>query len=84
MTYMHITYNKLQALQNYEYTVFETYNIIFLFKDIDDDFLCDVCLQPFVDPYDTRCGHTFCCVCLKNYVRLKKSCPIDRKQLAFL
>ncbi|CAK8686194.1 unnamed protein product [Clavelina lepadiformis] len=50
-------------------------------EEVDDDLHCDICLQPFLDPYDTKCGHTFCCVCLKNYIRLKKMCPIDRKDL---
>ena len=73
------------------FIVFESMSIndessfcLIFFKEVDDDLLCDICLQPFVDPYDTRCGHTFCCVCLKNYVRLKKICPVDRKNLNFL
>nr|CAB3263927.1 multiple PDZ domain protein [Phallusia mammillata] len=61
-----------RVAENHEYDYIE---------EIDDDLQCDICLQPFVDPYDTKCGHTFCSICLKNYVRLKKMCPIDRKEL---
>jgi len=47
----------------------------------DEELQCEICLQPFISPYDTSCGHTFCERCLKNHVRAMKCCPLDRKPL---
>ena len=30
--------------------------------EVDEDLMCQICLQPFVSPMDTPCGHTFCSV----------------------
>ena len=27
---------------------------------VDEDLMCQICLQPFVSPTDTPCSHTFC------------------------
>lgn len=50
-------------------------------NEVDEDLMCDICLQPLVDPYDTKCGHTFCAICIKNYLRVKQMCPVDRQEL---
>ncbi|XP_069747609.1 ligand of Numb protein X 2a isoform X2 [Narcine bancroftii] len=51
--------------------------------EMDDDLVCHICLQPLLQPLDTPCGHTFCCKCLQNVLRLKDFCPLDRKRLHF-
>jgi len=51
------------------------------FQPIDDDLTCEICLQPLVDPVDTKCGHTFCARCIKNYLKLQNKCPNDRNIL---
>ena len=43
--------------------------------------MCQICLQPFVQPIDTPCGHTFCHVCIHNYLKVNPMCPLDRKPL---
>ncbi|KAK3611873.1 hypothetical protein CHS0354_021305, partial [Potamilus streckersoni] len=48
---------------------------------VDEDLLCHICLQPLVNPIDTKCGHTFCSRCLKNYLLLQQQCPVDRQPL---
>lgn len=48
---------------------------------VDEDLTCHICLQPLVNPVDTKCGHTYCSKCLKNYLRLQKQCPLDRQPL---
>ncbi|XP_074659859.1 ligand of Numb protein X 2-like isoform X1 [Tubulanus polymorphus] len=50
-------------------------------QTVDDDLLCLICLQPLVDPLDTRCGHTFCDRCIGNYLKIQRICPIDRQPL---
>ena len=51
-------------------------------QPIDDDLTCQICLQPLVDPVDTKCGHTFCARCIKNYLKLQNTCPNDRNPLS--
>lgn len=48
-------------------------------EEVDEDFMCQICLQPFVSPTDTPCSHTFCQACLSSYLRVNAVCPIDRK-----
>lgn len=48
---------------------------------MDDDLLCHLCFQPFVDPVDAKCGCTYCSICLQNYLKRYKYCPIDNAKL---
>nr|XP_039264061.1 ligand of Numb protein X 2-like [Styela clava] len=64
--------------QNHGVTENHEYNYV---DEVDEDLMCDICLQPLVDPYDTKCGHTFCSICIKNYLRVKHICPVDREEL---
>ncbi|XP_052497770.1 E3 ubiquitin-protein ligase LNX isoform X2 [Budorcas taxicolor] len=50
-------------------------------EDVDDDLVCHICLQALLGPLDTPCGHTFCAVCLTNFLVEKDFCPVDRKPL---
>ena len=51
------------------------------YQTVDEDLVCHICLQPLVNPIDTKCGHTYCSKCLKNYLKLQKMCPVDRQPL---
>lgn len=51
------------------------------YQAVDEDLMCQICLQPLVSPLDTKCGHTFCSRCLKNYLRIQRQCPVDRLPL---
>ncbi|KAM9237863.1 E3 ubiquitin-protein ligase LNX isoform 2-T2 [Dugong dugon] len=48
-------------------------------EDVDDDLMCHICLQALLDPLDTPCGHTYCTLCLTNFLVEKDFCPVDRK-----
>lgn len=48
-------------------------------EDVDDDLICHICLQALLDPLDTPCGHTYCTLCLTNFLVNKDFCPMDRK-----
>jgi len=50
-------------------------------EEVDEDLTCQICLQPFVEPVDTPCGHTFCKACLLSYLKVNPMCPLDRKPL---
>ncbi|KAL2089874.1 hypothetical protein ACEWY4_014562 [Coilia grayii] len=49
--------------------------------EVDDDLMCHICLQPFVRPLDTPCGHTYCQECLTSFLLESDFCPMDRKPL---
>lgn len=36
---------------------------------------CNICTNQFTDPISTRCLHTFCTECLKNWINKTHSCP---------
>ena len=40
------------------------YYPVLLFQ-VDEDLMCQICLQPFVSPTETPCSHTFCQVRFK-------------------
>ncbi|XP_078250801.1 E3 ubiquitin-protein ligase LNX isoform X4 [Pogona vitticeps] len=50
-------------------------------EEVDDDLICHICLQPLLQPLDTPCGHTYCTVCLTDFLVEKDFCPVDRKPL---
>ena len=49
--------------------------------EVDDDLMCQICLQPLVDPVDTPCGHTFCYNCIHSHLRRNVTCPTDRQPI---
>ncbi|XP_006113540.2 E3 ubiquitin-protein ligase LNX isoform X1 [Pelodiscus sinensis] len=50
-------------------------------EEMDDDLICHICLQALIQPLDTPCGHTYCTVCLTNFLVEKDFCPVDRKMV---
>ncbi|KAE8152558.1 Pex12 amino terminal region-domain-containing protein [Aspergillus avenaceus] len=42
---------------------------------------CTLCLEPFKDPSVTTCGHVFCWVCVRDWVREKPECPLCRQEV---
>uniref|UniRef100_A0A8D0LBE7 E3 ubiquitin-protein ligase LNX n=1 Tax=Sphenodon punctatus TaxID=8508 RepID=A0A8D0LBE7_SPHPU len=50
-------------------------------EEVDDDLICHICLQALVQPLDTPCAHTYCTICLTNFLVEKDFCPVDRKPL---
>lgn len=51
------------------------------YQAVDEDLMCHICLQPLVNPVDTKCSHTFCTRCLENYLCIQNQCPVDRQLL---
>ena len=51
------------------------------FQDVDEDLMCQICLQPFVAPTDTPCSHTFCQVASSSqfspHLMSQSSCSLD-------
>ncbi|KAH3664122.1 hypothetical protein OGAPHI_004836 [Ogataea philodendri] len=46
---------------------------------------CPVCQLPFINPYTTICGHTFCKTCIMETIKspLGSKCPLDRIELNY-
>ncbi|XP_029944099.1 nuclear factor 7, brain-like [Salarias fasciatus] len=47
----------------------------------EDQFTCSICLEIFVEPVSTPCGHSFCRACLQGYWNHSKKllCPMCKK-----
>lgn len=41
----------------------------------NNDFLCPICFEIIKEAYITRCGHTFCYVCILKSIETIKKCP---------
>ncbi|KAI8646651.1 hypothetical protein BD408DRAFT_410036 [Parasitella parasitica] len=48
---------------------------------INDNLICCICQNPFIDPVISRCGHTFCQHCIFQALEASSVCPIDRAAL---
>ena len=49
---------------------------------VDDEYFCSICLMVFENPVHGPCGHTFCSVCIENWIPLNvNACPLDKKPL---
>ncbi|KAJ5180506.1 peroxisomal integral membrane protein [Penicillium capsulatum] len=42
---------------------------------------CTLCLEVFKDPSVTTCGHVFCWICVRDWVREKPECPLCRQEV---
>ncbi|KAI9478632.1 MAG: hypothetical protein EXX96DRAFT_483040 [Benjaminiella poitrasii] len=48
---------------------------------VNDNLICCICQNPFIDPVISRCGHTFCKYCISQALEASQVCPIDRTPL---
>ncbi|KAK9457284.1 hypothetical protein V1511DRAFT_493226 [Dipodascopsis uninucleata] len=48
---------------------------------LNENLVCPICCSAFIDPCDTKCGHTFCSQCLHRALTLSAKCPVDRSAL---
>lgn len=50
--------------------------------NIDEDFTCPICMEPFDMPVCTPCDHTFCHECIEQWLdKNEKCCPTCRSLL---
>ncbi|KAK9702494.1 hypothetical protein K7432_011203 [Basidiobolus ranarum] len=47
----------------------------------DNDFLCPICLQVIKEAFMTRCGHSFCYLCIVEHLEHKQDCPTCKHSL---
>lgn len=48
---------------------------------IDEDFHCTICRLVLENPVQTPCNHTFCDKCIKLWLAINSTCPVDRRPL---
>ena len=48
---------------------------------VDDEFVCSICLEVFVEPMQCKEGHVFCKACIEKTLKKKEECPMDRSKL---
>jgi len=46
-----------------------------------EDYRCGICMDIFIDPRTTSCGHTFCRSCLRGALLTKDTCPICKTKI---
>ncbi|CAF2133607.1 unnamed protein product [Rotaria magnacalcarata] len=42
---------------------------------IDENLICEVCHNPFLDPVVTQCGYTYCGPCIEQNIKSGSHCP---------
>lgn len=50
-------------------------------QTMEDEFTCIICQELFVDATTLPCAHSFCELCLRLWLRKKKTCPVCRRKL---
>lgn len=52
-------------------------------KRVEEELLCPICQDLFVDPYSFRCTHTYCYSCLEHFFKqnsaFQKTCPMCKE-----
>lgn len=52
-------------------------------SEISRHLFCPICLEVFTSPMRTPCGHTFCLMCIENWVTIgKRECPICKHHVS--
>ncbi|OAF64245.1 hypothetical protein A3Q56_08053, partial [Intoshia linei] len=44
--------------------------------NVNKNLICVICLNVFQDPMRIHCGHSFCKVCIRKAMKVKKECPL--------
>lgn len=47
----------------------------------ENDFVCPICLKYIVSALSLKCGHTYCEICLHEYLLYFKDCPLCNEKL---
>ncbi|CAF1154576.1 unnamed protein product [Adineta ricciae] len=48
---------------------------------IDPELICSLCMSPFQIPTSGKCDHTFCKLCIEQWIDRQPTCPICRIRL---
>ncbi|XP_078459375.1 E3 ubiquitin-protein ligase COP1 isoform X1 [Lampetra planeri] len=45
------------------------------YEDKNNDFVCPICFDMIEEAYITKCGHSFCCKCIRRSLEENNRCP---------
>ncbi|KAI9472482.1 MAG: WD40-repeat-containing domain protein [Benjaminiella poitrasii] len=48
---------------------------------LDEELTCPICQDIMKEVYATKCGHSFCHVCISHHLRNQEDCPMCRSKL---
>lgn len=57
------------------------YDLVRFIGAIDEEFYCTICTMVLEEPLQSPCDHLFCSNCIKDWLVVDKSCPVDRRPL---
>lgn len=57
------------------------YDLVRFIGAIDEEFYCAICTMVLEDPQQSPCDHLFCRKCIKDWLVVDNSCPVDRRSL---
>lgn len=50
--------------------------------EVNEEFICTICMSVLENPTQTPCEHSFCSDCINGWLSIDKTCPVDRRPLA--
>lgn len=50
-------------------------------SNVDEEFLCSICVLVIENPVQTPCEHLFCIKCIRDWLCVNKTCPVDSRPL---
>ena len=53
-----------------------------MITSMEEEFTCCICQELFVRAHTLTCAHSFCELCIKEWMRTKMECPICRKKFS--
>ena len=56
-------------------------DVEYFIDNINPDLLCPICSNVILNSSSCRDGHSFCKECILPWLKQKRECPIDRKEL---
>lgn len=45
---------------------------------VDQEFICSICMMVLEIPVESPCEHIFCSECIKDWLAVESTCPVDR------
>lgn len=58
------------------------YEVARCVSEIDEEFHCSICTMVLENPMQSPCEHIYCAECIKGWLKVDASCPVDRCSLA--
>ncbi|XP_054280008.1 E3 ubiquitin-protein ligase TRIM21-like isoform X2 [Macrosteles quadrilineatus] len=49
---------------------------------LQDELMCSICVEPYVEPTALNCGHMFCSKCISEWMNKKRFCPLCHRSVS--